>query len=88
MTTAACNAIDGRRVLIIDVLNGVNYLFGNRLESIVKYYASIKVMREGAGYITSINDDVFTRIEIVKVLDPWNLLQILTNVNIDSNSSY
>ena len=75
LAVAACNAVNGKRVLLIDVANG-NF---SRLDTMVKYYASFAVTDDNCD-INTIKCDALNRIDVAKPFDPWELLQILTNI--------
>lgn len=88
MATAVCTAIDGENVIIFDVSNSMHE---GRLQNIVKFYLSLKLdyysVIVEAQLIEMIND-VLSRINIVKVFTPWDLLGALTNINIESTTTY
>ena len=87
LVTAACNAIQGQIVLLIDLTNGMD--MRGRLESIIKFYLRILSGNNNPkeDFKAAIGD-ALNRITIMKVFNPWDLLDMLTKVNTEIENSY
>ena len=88
LVTAAYNAIQGQRILLIDVSNGLD--FRGRLEIITKMYLKMLTGNNNLkdDELKNAINDVLNRISVIKVFNPWDLLDVLTKLNTEMDNTY